>query len=119
MSRAGGGHADEGGGRRAERGHARAKLVEGVAGELRLGAQGDVGLEDVPLVDVLDRPADRLLVLVRTGDEAERAELVAGRRGLCWPRVCWPGAVRSLAREDAGRAAVQLVEAPLKGVRAL
>ncbi len=114
VSRARGGDADEGGVGRVERGHALAERVERVAGELRLRAQGDVGLEDVPLVDVLDRPADRLLVPVRSGNEAERAELVAGRA-----RVGKLSAGRGAARHDQGRAAVQLVEPPLKGFGAL
>src|SRR6185312_6395323 len=76
--RARGGDADEGRVGRVERGHPLAERVEGVTRELGGGPQGDVGLEDVPLVDVLDRLADRLLVPARARDQAERAERVAG-----------------------------------------
>ncbi len=76
---AGGGHADEGGVGRVELGHAAAERVERVAGEVRLGAQRDVGLEDVTLAYVLHRPADRRLMPFGPGHQAERAERVVAR----------------------------------------
>ena len=59
-----------------------AERVERVAAEAGLRAQADVGLEDVPLPDVLDRRADRRPVPRRGRDQPEVAALeIAGVRG--------------------------------------
>src|SRR5450756_359983 len=95
-------HADERTVGRPELGRRPAERVKRVAGETRLGAQADVGLEDVTLADVLHGPADRFSMAGLSWDQPEGPELVARRAGR-------PGTGQG------GGATAQLREAAIKG----